>query len=137
MAVPEGHFELHHGKLVVNVPRNIFKKGTCEPIPERTAVFKERTMGRYPWLTEGSWDVIMSKAIKEMSQILDEESFGRTAAKKMADEGRVDDAIRHIEVYLREHPDDPDGWYMLGELLCRIGKTEEGYRAFAEGRKRF
>lgn len=137
MAVPEGHFEIHHGKLAVNVPRNIFRKGTCEPIPEKTEVFKKRIMDRYPWLSEDSWKVLMSAAIREMCQILDEESSGRAAAKKMDGEGRTEDAIRHLEIFLKAHPDDPDGWYMLGELLCKIGKTEEGYRAFAEGRKRF
>ena len=137
MTVPEGHIKVHHGSLAVNVPRSIFKKGTGEIVPERAAPFREMIMNRYPWLTENSMDVLMDRASKEMSQILDEETSGRSAGRKLADEGRTKDAIRHLERALELNPNDSDSWYLLGELLCSVGRMEEGYEAFSKGRKNF
>ncbi|HKM09373.1 MAG TPA: tetratricopeptide repeat protein [Candidatus Methanomethylophilaceae archaeon] len=137
MAVPEGHIEVHHGNLTVNVPRNIFKKGTGEIVSERAAPFREMIMNRYPWLTQNSMDVLMDRASKEMSQILDGETTGRSASKKLADDGRTQAAITHLEKALELDPDDADSWYLLGELLCSVGRMEEGYKAFSKGRRKF
>ncbi len=137
MPVPEDHIEVHHGTLTVNVPRKIFKSGTAEVVPERAAPFREMIMARYPWLTASSVDVLMARASKEMKQVLDEETSGRSASRMLADDGRVREAIDHLTKSLERNPEDPDSWYLLGELLCREGRTEEGYKAFAEGRKRF
>jgi tetratricopeptide (TPR) repeat protein len=137
LPVPEDHIEVHHGTLTVNVPRKIFKTGTAEIVPERAAPFREMIMARYPWLTASSVDVLMARASREMKQVLDEETSGRSASRMLADGGRVREAIDHLTKSLERNPEDPDSWYLLGELLCRDGRTEEGYRAFAEGRKRF
>jgi tetratricopeptide (TPR) repeat protein len=137
LSVPEGHIEVHHGTLTVNVPRKIFKTGTAEIVPERAAPFREMIMARYPWLTANSVNVLMERASKEMRQVLDEETSGRSASRVLADGGRMREAIDHLTKSLECNPDDPDSWYLLGELLCREGRTEEGYKAFAEGRKRF
>lgn len=106
-------------------------------MPERAGPFREMIMARYPWLTASSVDVLMELAIKEMRQVLDEETSGRSAGRTLADSGRVDEAIEHLTKSLERDPEDADSWYLLGELLCRAGRSEEGYRAFAEGRKRF
>lgn len=119
------------------VPRSIFKKGTGTVVPERAAPFREMIMNRYPWLTENSVDVLMDRASKEMSQILDEETSGRSAARYLDDKGKTERAIKHLKSILERNPDDSDSWYMLGELLCKTGRTEEGYEAFSKGRKRF
>lgn len=137
MKVPEGHIEVHHGTLVVMVPRSIFKKGTSIIVPERAAPFKEMIRNRYPWLTENSMDVLLERASKEMSQILDEETSGRSAARYLDDEGKTETAIKHLKSILEQNPDDSDSWYMLGELLCKIGLADEGYEAFSKGRKKF
>ncbi|MEA4977804.1 MAG: tetratricopeptide repeat protein [Methanomassiliicoccaceae archaeon] len=137
MPVPSGHIEVHHGNLTVHVPRGIFKAGTAEIVPERAAPFREMVMGRYPWLTANSVNVLMERAIKEMRQVLDEETAGRSVSRVLAEGGRVGEAIDHLTKSLERNPDDADSWYLLGELLCRVGRTDEGYKAFAEGRKRF
>ncbi len=128
---------MHHGNLTVYVPRNIFKKGTGEVLPEKAAPFREMIMNRYPWLTENSMDVLMGRASKEMSQILDEETTGRSASRNLLKDGRVNEAIEHLNRKLELDPTDADSWYLLGELLCSIGRTDEGYKAFSKGRKKF
>ena len=137
LSAPAGHIEVHHGNLTVYVPRNIFKKGTGEVVSERAAPFREMIMNRYPWLTENSMNVLMDRASKEMSQILDEETTGRSASRGLADKGRVNEAIEHLNRTLERDPTDADSWYLLGELLCSVGRTEEGYKAFSKGRKKF
>ncbi len=137
MSAPAGHIEVHHGSLTVYVPRDIFKKGTGEVVTERAAPFREMIMNRYPWLTENSMDVLMNRASKEMSQILDEETTGRSAGRDLAKDGRINEAIEHLTRTLELDPKDADSWYLLGELLCSIGRTEEGYKAFSKGREKF
>ncbi|HKM13609.1 MAG TPA: tetratricopeptide repeat protein [Candidatus Methanomethylophilaceae archaeon] len=137
MSAPAGHIEVNHGNLTVYVPRNIFKKGTGEIVSERAVPFREMIMNRYPWLTENSMDVLMNRASKEMSQILDEETTGRSASHGLVKDGRVNEAIEHLTRTLERDPKDADSWYLLGELLCSIGRTEEGYKAFSKGREKF
>ncbi len=137
MSAPVEHIEVHHGNLAVYVPRNIFKKGTGEIVPERAAPFREMIMTRYPWLTENSMDVFMDRASKEMSQVLDEETTGRSASRDLVKDGRINEAIKHLNRTLERDPTDADSWYLLGELLCRVGRTEEGYKAFSKGREKF
>ncbi|MDC7951223.1 tetratricopeptide repeat protein [Methanomassiliicoccaceae archaeon COG_1] len=55
----------------------------------------------------------------------------------MRSKGDVEGAIAHLRTHLEEDPEDADAWYALGELLCESGKAEEGYAAFAEGRRHF
>jgi tetratricopeptide (TPR) repeat protein len=135
--VPSGHFPVVHGKLTVNVPRSIFK-GYGVVIDEKEASpFKEMLKQRYPWLTDNSLNVLMEKARKIMIDILDEETNGRSLSKELESQGRVDEAIGHLKKHLEKDPNDADTWYALGELLCRAGKAEEGYKAFARGRELF
>jgi len=94
-------------------------------------------MERYPWLTENSVDVLLKKAKQEMARTIDDESHGRLIARELESNGRIDDALRHLRKYLEIYPDDPDSWYMLGDILCKSGKTDEGYKAFARGRDLF
>ena len=126
-----------HGKLVVNVPRNLFK-GNDAIIDEKKAVpFREMLRCRYPWLTENSLDVLMENARKTMVRILDEETNGRSLSNVLESQGRTEEAIRNLKKHLEKGPEDADTWYALGELLCRSGRTEEGYKAFARGRELF
>ncbi|MGI6472430.1 MAG: tetratricopeptide repeat protein [Candidatus Methanomethylophilaceae archaeon] len=119
------------------VPRSIFERGTGTVVPERAAPFREMIMNRYPWLTENSVNVLMERASREMSQILDEETSGRSAARHLEEKGHTEKAITHLENMLILNPEDSDSWYLLGELLCKIGRAEEGYKAFSKGRKKF
>ena len=135
--IPADHFSVTHGNLVVSVPREIFR-GYAAVIDESRAVpFRELLKSRYPWLTENSLDVLMANARKIMVGILDEETNGRSLSKDLESRGRPDEAIKHLKEHLEKDPENAETWYALGELLCRNGRTEEGYKAFARGRELF
>ncbi|MCL2318358.1 MAG: tetratricopeptide repeat protein [Methanomassiliicoccaceae archaeon] len=78
----------------------------------------------------------METARKRMIDILDEETNGRSFAKDLESQGKIEEAVRHLKKHL-EIAEDADTWYALGELLCKAGRTEEGYKAFARGRELF
>lgn len=99
--------------------------------------FKRMIQSRYPWLSDNSMDVLMEKARKEMQRVRDEETNGREYGRDLASKGRLNEAITHLERRLELEPDDPDSWYALGELLCKAGRAEEGYKAFNHGRSLF
>lgn len=130
-----GHITVVHGNLTVDVPRRIFKGTDCVIDEEEAAPFREMVRNRYPWMSESSVDVLMSKARKEMIRVLDEETGGRSHSASLANQGRLDDAIQHLTMHLESDPDDADSWYALGNLLCQAGRADEGYRAFNRGRE--
>ena len=123
-----------HGNMTVNVPRDLFVGPDASFDKDKTDRFREVMKSRYPWLNSNSMDVLLNNARKEMLRVRDEETGGRSESKRYASQGKNELAIRHLEDYLKEHPDDADSWYALGELLCKCGRTEEGYRALNKGR---
>jgi len=137
MGVPEDHFPVTHGKLTVNVPRNLFSLNGIYINEEKAAPFREMLKSRYPWLTDNSIDVLLEKARKEVMSKVNDETNGRSVSKVLESQGRTEEAIRHLKSHLEKNPEDADTWYALGELLCRSGKAEEGYKAFARGRELF
>ena len=134
MRPAEYHITVQHGSLSVKVPRNLFTGPDCDLDEDKVKEFRAMLSKRYPWLTENSLDVLMRNARKEMLRTIDEETGGRSASKQMASKGKYDQAIKHLKEHLERDPDDADSWYTLGELLCKAGKVEEGYRAMNRGR---
>ncbi len=130
-----GHITVVHGNLTVDVPRKLFKGPECIIDEEAARPFKEMIRGRYPWVSENSVEVLMNKARKEMVRVLDEETKGRSHSHHLADSGKLDQAIAHMRLHLEMDPDDADSWYELGNLLCKAGQAEEGYKAFNRGRE--
>lgn len=128
-----GCVTVYLGSNTVDVPRRIFKGRSCEIDADEAAKFSELVRARSPWLTENSVKVILEKARLETIRTMDEESNGRSHSSRLADEGRLDEAIAHMRLHLEQDPDDPDSWYALGNLLCRAGDAKEGYRAFDQG----
>ncbi len=128
------HIEVVHGSLTVDVPRRLFKGPDCILDEEAANKFKDMIRGRYPWLTENSVEVLMKKARKEMIRVLDEETNGRSHSSTLADKGKLDEAIAHMRLHIEQNPDDADSWYTLGELLCKTGNAEEGYKALNHAR---
>jgi len=126
-----------HGKMTVNIPRDMFKGDAGTIDDEKAASFRETLRCRYPWLTENSLDVLMENARKVAVGLRDEETDGRSLSRVLESQGRVGEAIRHLEGHLERDPSDADTWYALGELLCKSGRAEEGYKAFAQGRALF
>ena len=137
MAIPDGHISVTHGNLVINVPRNIFKGNDVQIDEILAGPFKEMVRGRYPWLTENSMTALMNSARKEMVRVRDEETHGRSVSKDLESQGKIEDAVKHLKRHLEGDPNDADSWYALGELLCKAGRPDEGYKAFARGRDLF
>ncbi|MDR1691154.1 MAG: tetratricopeptide repeat protein [Candidatus Methanoplasma sp.] len=137
MEVPAGHILVNHGSLTVSVPRNIFIGDKASIDLQKAAPFRETLKSRYPWLTDNSLNVLMENAKKVMIETLDEETHGRSFSRVLESEGRLDEAIKHLKKNLEKNPEDADLWYALGELLCKAGRAEEGYKAFARGRDLF
>lgn len=134
MRPTEYHITVTHGSLTIKVPRDLFYGPECELDEKKTKEFRDILSKRYPWLTENGLDVIMRNARKEMLRTIDEETGGRVASKNMASKGKYDQAIKHLKAHLERDPNDADSWYTLGELLCKAGNVEEGYRAMNRGR---
>ena len=124
-----------HGNLSVDVPRRLFKGPECVIDEEAAGPFREMLRGRYPWLSESSVDVLMSKARKEMVRVLDEETKGRSHSSVLARDGKLEEAIAHMRLHIESDPEDADYWYELGKLLCDAGRADEGYKAFNRGRE--
>ena len=135
--VQADHISVVHGSLTVDVPRRLFKGPECTLDEEAAGPFRELVRNRYPWISDNSVDVLLRKARLEMIRVRDEESKGKEHSRVLASQGKLDDAIRHMELHLELDPDDAHSWYELGNLLCRAGRAEEGYRAFNKGRKVF
>jgi len=133
MSAPTDHFVIQHGNLTVNVPRSLFKGSDAVPDDTQEKQFRKMLRERYPWLSENSLDVLMRNARSELLRMMDEETCGRNTANKFVSDGKVNKAIEHLEKHLSENPNDFNSWYMLGELLCKEGRTEEGYEAFRKG----
>ncbi len=130
-----GHITVVHGNLTVDVPRRLFRGPDCEIDEEAARPFRDMVRARYPWVSESSMDVLMSKARKEMIRVIDEETGGRSHSSNLAQQGKLDEAIAHMRLHIEQDPEDADSWYALGNLLCQAGRTDEGYRAFNRGRE--
>lgn len=130
-----GHITVVHGNLTVDVPRRLFRGPGCEIDEEAARPFRDMVRARYPWVSESSMDVLMSKARKEMIRVIDEETGGRSHSSNLAQHGKLDEAIAHMRLHIEQDPEDADSWYALGNLLCQAGMTDEGYRAFNRGRE--
>ena len=125
-----------HGSLELNVPYTVFVKGTSELNIGSDNYFKMLKQ-RYPWLTDNSVAVLKRRTSDEMQRVIEEELRGPKKARMLSMEGKDMQAIHHIESYLIDFPDDADAWYALGEILCKMGRTEEGYKAMNHGRRLF
>lgn len=137
MSAPAGYFQFSHGKLTVNVPRNLFVGVDADLDPVKQAEFSRILKSRYAWLSDGSLEVFYRNARHEFLRIRDEETGGRNESKRLETKGDLDGAIKHLKKKLEEDPEDADSWYELGNLLCKAGRTEEGYQAFNKGRSLF
>ncbi len=121
----------------MNVPRKIFRGVSAEPDPKEKAEFGRILQSRYPWLTDNSLEVFFRNAQAEMLRVLDYETGGRNESRRLEAEGKIEAAIKHLKKHLEEDPEDADSWYELGNLLCKAGRTDEGYKAFNKGRSLF
>ena len=121
----------------MNVPKRIFK-GTDAVIDEKELKkFRDLTMARCPWINANSFEVLMRKAREEYLKLKDEETGGISTSRKLASEGNLKGAAERLRAHLAEDPDDADAWLELGQILCQMGDTAEGYKAINEARKHY
>jgi len=135
--IPRDHVAVNHGKLTVNIPRSAFTGDNAVPDEAEIKRLGKMLMERYPWLSENAIDVIMHNARKAVLEKIDEETGGRARARLLMSEDRTDEAIAYLRRHLEADPQNADTWYLLGEALCKAGRTEEGYAVFKRGRDLF
>lgn len=133
----QGHIRVDHGKLSVQVPRNIFRGPEAIIDEAEWNKFRNTLKSRYPWLTENALEIIKNSSRKEILRVLWNEKKGAKAGRELLLRGYLERSIEHLQTHLKEHPDDGDAWYALGESLCKAGRNDEGYRAFKKGRDLF
>ena len=126
-----------HGSLVVKVPSDIFSGADGSIDAAKAEPFRDMLRNRYPWLNDNSLDTLMRKAGQEYVRIMDAETKGRVVSKDLESRGLNEAALAHLERHLEQDPEDADSWYALGDLLCKMGRAEEGYKAYARGRQLF
>ena len=137
MNAPADHIVVMHGSLSVNVPRKLFKGSEAIPVDDLVKKFRKTLKDRYPWLTENGMDVLMKNARRVMLTTIDVETSGKAHAKVLIEQGKFEEAVKHLKRHLEMDPDDPDVWYLLGETLCKMGRKDEGYAAMNCGRDLF
>jgi len=133
MTAPKGYFTIWHGKMQVNVPFDIFKLHTCELDPIKSEEFKQMVKSRYPWITDDGMNVIFNNAKKEMKR-LNEERLREKGTVSMNPVKDVSAEITKVRSQIEKDPNDAMAWMKLGELLCKSGDQEEGYKALNKGR---
>jgi tetratricopeptide (TPR) repeat protein len=128
-------FNIDHGKLSLSVPYKLFRGRTAVLDRDQVSGFRSLLSSRYPWLSENALDEILEKARKERErQIVEEKSSGRRA-RELMERGEIENALRILDHHLESCPEDPDALYVKGEALCRLGRSEEGYRCISAARK--
>lgn len=131
------NIRVEHGKLSIQVPRIVFHGPESIVDENEWNRFKNILKSRYPWLTENALELIKNNSRKEFLRVLWDEKKGAQMGRELLQQGYLERSIEHLQSYLKEHPDDCDAWYALGESLCKAGRNEEGYRSFQRGRDLF
>ena len=134
MSAPANTVRIAHGKTIVDVPRDIFVGDEAEVDREKAAAFRDMIGARYPWLSEGSLDVLMNKARKEVLRTMDEDTKGLAHARVLRAKGDIEGTIRHLRRCAERYPDEPDVWYMLAQCYSDIGDQDACFKAMNRAR---
>lgn len=126
--------EVRHGKMLISVPKSVFKGRSSVLVEKEAAAFRKVLGSRYPWLSSHAIDVIMEESRDTMESILEMERSEVEKARAALEAGRTAQALRTIESRLAEDPGDADAWCLRGEIMFRLGEREEGFRSFAKAR---
>jgi tetratricopeptide (TPR) repeat protein len=134
--MPHRTLRVKHGSLELNIPYSVFVKGTSG-LNDSSDEYFSMLRQRYPWLSNNSIVVLKRRTEEEMQRTIEEGLRGAVKARMLSKEGKDMEAIHHLESYLVDFPEDSDAWYALGEILCKIGRDDDGYRAISHGRRFF
>ncbi len=126
--------KMYHGKLEINVPRSLFKGSTSEMIEPEVAKFRAMVSARYPWLSKYALDEVIKEAKKAMEENISNNTPPSEKIRDLLANGRIKESLRLAEQQLIKDPDDADLWYVAAELLCKVGRMEEGYNAMKKAK---
>ncbi len=127
--------KMYHGRLEINVPRNMFRGGTVELVPEEVKRFRCTLSSRYPWLSRYALDEIVKGAQEAMADHIERTKGAVQRAREHMDKGQTRIALRLVEDHLVKEPEDEDAWFLAAELLLKMGKGEDGFRAMNRARE--
>ena len=126
--------EVSHGHLLVNVPLTAYEGTTYHIKPEEAEKLKKMLASRYPWLTQNALKVFIEEAEQAMYDRIRSRLGYMEKARHEMQVGNYQRAKRMAERQIEELPDDADAWYVLGEAMCKLGETEEGFVALTKAR---
>ena len=117
--------KMYHGNLEIMVPRKIFKNGTSEEMEKFLSIIKSR----YPWLSVYALDEIKKGAVEAMKDHIERSKTTPQRARDYMNSGKNQEALRILEEYLVDNEDDADAWYVTAEVLFKLKRQEEGFKA--------
>jgi tetratricopeptide (TPR) repeat protein len=126
--------EVSHGHLLVNVPLTAYEGTTYHIRPDEAEKLKKMLASRYPWLTQNALKVFIEEAEQAMHDRIQAQLGYMEKARHALYSGNYQRAKGMAERQIEELPDDADAWYVLGESLCKLGETEEGFVALTKAR---
>ena len=127
--------KMYHGRLEINVPRSMFVGLTVELIPEEVEKFRRTLSSRYPWLSRYALDEIVKGAQEAMADHRERTKGAVRRAREHMEKGQTRIAMSLLEDHLVKEPEDQDAWYLAAELLLKMGKSEDGFRAMNRARE--
>jgi len=126
--------QVHHGKMVINVPLSIFKGRTAALKEPEASRYWEILAGRYPWLNQNKLEEVKEETIRTMAGLLELESSSVERARKLFRQGKDEAALELMEGHLSKQPEDVDAIQLCGEILLSRGNSEAGFREFSRAR---
>ncbi len=126
--------QVQHGKLNINIPRKMFKRGTSDLVGPEAEKFIRTLSSRYPWLSKEALHVILEESRETMEQEIEQRRSAHDKARERISRGDLNGALQLVEDQLIRNPQDADAWYVAGEILCKLGRMQEGYQAIGRAR---
>jgi tetratricopeptide (TPR) repeat protein len=127
--------KMFHGNLEINVPRRMFKDGTAETLPSEEENFRKTISSRYPWLSRFALDEVVKEAQAAMSDHIERSKSVPQRARENIAHGRTRVALRILEEHLIDEPEDAESWYVTAEVLSKLGRMEDAFRAMSRARE--
>ena len=124
-----------HGKMVINVPYSVFQNRTYHLVPEKWEELRRNLSVKYPWLSVHALDVIKTEIMDAMKARILSEKTAAQRARDMVASDNLQGAVSWLEGHFELEPEDGDSWYVYGEVLMKLGKTEEGFAALKKARQ--
>jgi Flp pilus assembly protein TadD len=126
--------KMFHGHLEINVPRRMFKDGTAEMVPSEVERFRATVQSRYPWLSRYALDEVVKEAQEAMADHIERSKTAPQRAREQMAHGRTRVALRILEEHLIDEPEDAEAWYVSAEVLFKLNRSEDAFRAMSRAR---